>query len=365
MRPLAILLLSCCALASSVAGAETTFPYTARIAADNADLRSGPGRSYYATDRLKRGREVTVYRHDAGGWCAVRPVEGSFSWIAGRNLRMVEEHLATITADDVPARIGSRIGRDCDVIQVRLHKGETVEVLQTPREVGEDGEAWFKVAPPAGEFRWVASEDLDTGRPREQAPATSRQRLSPKEFQAEFAQLELDLSTMVTEPSAAWSLIELRERANWLLDESQTAIERGRARLLANRIARFEDIKQRQEAVLAMRDPGERQERYATRTRPRVTEGRGSQPLFETDSRYDGVGQLTEVASPKPGSPRFALTDASGQVLCYVTPSPGVNLREYLGRQVGVVGTRGYMPEQHVGHIAARHVTLLDGNVLR
>ena len=36
--------------------------------------------------------------------------------------------------------------------QVRLKKGEAVEV------VGEDnfnGEKWFKIAPPAGEFRWI------------------------------------------------------------------------------------------------------------------------------------------------------------------------------------------------------------------
>ena len=34
-----------------------------------------------------------------------------------------------------------------------------------------------------------------------------------------------------------------------LLDQAETAVERGRARLLANKIARFDDIKQRQDAV--------------------------------------------------------------------------------------------------------------------
>ena len=55
----------------------------------------------------------------------------------------------------------------------------------------------------------------------------------------------------------------------------------------------------------------------------------------------------------------------SGDVRCYVTPAPGVNLQNYVGRQVGVTGTRGYMPEQHASHIMARHVTPLEGQTLR
>ena len=53
-------------------------------------------------------------------------------------------------------------------------------------------------------------------------------------------------------------------------------------------------------------------------------------------------------------------------MLCYVTAAPGVNLRNYLGREVGVVGSRGYIPEQHAAHIVARHIAPLDGqNLLR
>ena len=57
--------------------------------------------------------------------------------------------------------------------------------------------------------------------------------------------------------------------------------------------------------------------------------------------------------------------DESGEVRCYVTPAPGVNLQNYIGRQVGVTGTRGYMPEQRASHIMARHIAVLDGNLLR
>ena len=38
-------------------------------------------------NKLKRGAEVEVYRHDPGGWCAIRPVEGSFSWVSARYVK--------------------------------------------------------------------------------------------------------------------------------------------------------------------------------------------------------------------------------------------------------------------------------------
>ena len=264
------------------------------------------------------------------------------------------------------------------MVQVRLRKGEVVEVLEAPHDVGGDEEAWFKIAPPSGEFRWVSAKYLDAESPRDHrdveplppagGPSRTRnarwQPLSPGEFQAEFEQIELELSVMVLEEPAAWSLGELRERTSWLLDEAQTAHERGQARLLANRIARFDDIRERQEAVLAMRDQPGRSSRSLARVRPRDADDR-PRPLFETDGRFDGVGRLTEVVSRKPGAPRYALSNAEGEVLCYVTATPGVNLHDYVGRQVGVVGTRGYMPEQHAGHIMARHVTPLEGTMLR
>jgi hypothetical protein len=188
--------------------------------------------------------------------------------------------------------------------------------------------------------------------------------LSSAEFQAELDRIELDLSTMVIEEPATWSFDSLRERTDQLLAAAQTAVERGRARLLANRIARFDDIKQRQNTLSAMQRDSERA-RISADLPPPGADGRRSRPSPDLDGRFDGVGELTQVVSPKVGAPRYALTDASGDVRCYVTPAPGVNLQNYLGQEVGVTGTRGYMPEQRASHIMARHVTPLDGSMLR
>lgn len=408
-----VLLCSQVLLVSPVSG-EMNFPYTTLVAANDVYVRSGPGQNYYPTDKLKRGQGVEVYRHDPGGWCAIRPVDGSFTWVSGRFLKPIDDHLAVVTAEGVSARVGSRFSDIREVVQVRLKKGEMVEILEPPPRSAGAG-AWFKIAPPSGEFRWVSGKYLDADYPRDgvrKTPPAERRRhrraenetagrpgdlsapripaaalagsdsteaagesfraraarsrsLSAEEYQAELDRIELELSVMVIEEPTAWSFDTLRERANLLLDQSRTAVERGRARLLANKIARFDDLKQRQDAVLAMRDETDRTTRLLARLRPKDIDGGKSAAEVEIDGRFDGVGQLTQVVSSKLGSPRFALMDKTGEVRCYVTPVPGVNLQNYLGRRVGVTGSRGYMPEKHSSHIMARHVTPLEKSMLR
>jgi len=175
----------------------------------------------------------------------------------------------------------------------------------------------------------------------------------------ELDRIELDLSVMVVEEPTVWSFDTMRERVDMLLDRAQTAVERGRARLLADKIARFDDIRRRQEAVSAMRDRTDRTSRVLAGLRPRDADRN-----LAIDGRFDGVGRLTDVASPKIGAPRYALVDKSNEVRCYVTPAPGVNLRSYIGRSIGVTGTRGYMPEQRANHVMARHITALEGSTL-
>jgi hypothetical protein len=355
-------------LCSPVHG-EQTFPYKAYVGVDDVYVRSGPGQNYYPTDKLKRGQEVDVYRHDPGGWCAIRPVDGSFTWVAGRYLKPTSAHLAVVTEDGVSARVGSRFSNIREVVQVRLQKGEVVEIIEAPPAAG--GSTWFKIAPPSGEFRWVSAKYLDVNDPQDGLSKASGNRrtqrrgsadksrsLTAEEFQEELECIELDLSAMMIEQPTTWSFDSLRQRTEQLLEAAQTAVERGRARLLVSKIARLDDIKHRQDAVLAMRRDTDRNSRLSA-------DGQrlGAKP--DVDGRFDGTGQLTQVVSPKVGAPRYALVDAAGDVRCYVTPAPGVNLQNYLGQEVGVTGTRGYMPEQRASHIMARHVTPLEGSMLR
>jgi uncharacterized protein YgiM (DUF1202 family) len=155
------------ALSALPMAAGQSFPYRAVITADDVYVRSGPGQNYYATEKLHHGDTVEVYRHDPGGWYAIRPTPQSFSWVSGRYLRMAEGNLAVIANDGVVARVGSSLTDARDVWQVKFRRGEEVEVLEHVSTATGD---WVKIAPPAGEFRWVAGKFVE----RDDSPAAAR-----------------------------------------------------------------------------------------------------------------------------------------------------------------------------------------------
>ncbi|HLA85019.1 MAG TPA: hypothetical protein VJL29_09505 [Thermoguttaceae bacterium] len=390
MRPALFprLLLGCLTAAMTLcvspARGEPTFPYKAYITADDVYIRSGPGKDYYPTDKTKSGQLVEVYRHDPGGWCAIRPPQRSYTWVATRYLEPAGRRLARITSPEVAARVGSRFSDIRDVVQVRLHQDEVVELYDG--RLREDRE-WTRISPPSGEFRWIHSKYLDPQFPLEgvrkngppdddspdatnpadgpsasaRRPATPPRSFSPEEYQRRLDELDVELSVMVSEEPTVWQFDELAINAERMMAQAETALERGRARMLMSKVERFENIKQRYDTVEhVVADADRRDRRLATLSTRDNPAG-----LLSPSDRFDGRGRLTRVLSPKPGTPRYALVDESGRVTCYVTPSPGMSLRHYEQRTVGITGARGYMPEQRAYHVMAKHIDILGDGQLR
>jgi hypothetical protein len=150
---------------SRAAQPPSEFPYIAYVVAPDSYVRSGPGREHYPTGQLPAGYAVEVYRHDGAGWCAIRPPEGSFSLAPLHQLRMVDDHTAQVTADGVVARVGSLLGDQHAAVQVMLTRGETVALAERPSPTTP----WVRIAPPAGEFRWIAARRLSRVPPTESA----------------------------------------------------------------------------------------------------------------------------------------------------------------------------------------------------
>lgn len=144
-------------------------PVTVSVSAPQALLRSGPGDDFYPTDRLTRAAQVEIWALDDSGYCAVRPIPGSFSWLRAGDLVPEDEgrpptaggFTGVVVTDGAVARVGSQINDLRHVSQVALEAGERVRVLErvsvaTGRHAGE----WLRIAPPAGEFRWAWAADL-------------------------------------------------------------------------------------------------------------------------------------------------------------------------------------------------------------
>jgi SH3-like domain-containing protein len=390
-----ILLLTLC-LCSTATAAE--FPYTAYVNSADVYVRSGPGKNYYPTEKLQKGEKVEVYRHDPGGWLAIRPPQGSFSWVSARQLEPTKKGLAKSKDDRVVCRVGSTFSDVRDVIQVRLNKAEVVEILG---DGGAQG-AWYKIAPPAGEFRWIYGKFVDhhssglaasgaegtesvaaktadsavgatssrSGSEIKLASATEPiapsakdvatalsgepARLSPilteADLQKQLDAIEVELSSIVAEEVTVWSFDRLKEKAELALDGAQSAIDRGRARTVLAKIEKFQELKRRHEDVSKLAEETDRRSRQLGGIARRAAEA----------PRFDSAGRLTPVVSRKPGAPQYALVDANGAVVSFLTPAPGVNLRHYLDKQVGVNGPRGFMTDVQKQHVNVQRVTLLD-----
>lgn len=151
------------------------FPYQAKIKSTASKIYSGPGLVHYATGELTAGETVEVYRHDPGGWCAIRPPAKSFSLVPAAEIEELDDSLGKVLSADVQAWVGTELGPvETPLWQVKLKSGEKVELLGVVHWPDPEGfsTSWYQIAPPAGEFRWVRLEDLEIP-PQLKSPAPS------------------------------------------------------------------------------------------------------------------------------------------------------------------------------------------------
>jgi hypothetical protein len=459
--------------ANSFAADES--PYEAVVLEHGTEVRAGPGQRFYVTQELEPGTRVEVYRREAGDWLAIRPPEGSFSWIPHANLEMTEEPgIAEIISEEAKSWIGSRAERiKQHKSHVALARGERVEVLGKKQVEGADGKTqlWMKIAPPAGEFRWVQSRQVrrakkselaakDTARPvarkgqddseaptkaeepvatqpriprsnvllsdlqeekpkpspraRKEEPAAGgdgntlfpvrtvahedpiaespAKSLSPDGFvarkrhpsspptsqanSARFAQaptkanapagriapatssatptmapvssddvsreleeLDLQLSLLLARDKSTWNFSTIKERVQRIVETAPTPGDRGQARFMLDKIKRFEDAFDVQS----------------------VPEAKSAMPLVSRDFRaYDAEGWLTPVKSSATPVAPYALVDAEGKRICFVTPARGFSVSSHVDKRVGLYGKRGLIPDLNEPHVLASKVVDLD-----
>ena len=275
MRGMTAILLCGSVFGAVAHGADRTFPYTAQISVDEVEVRCGPGWDYYATQRLPRGTRVEVYRQDAGGWLAIRPPEGSFSWVTARQVKATpEKNVAEVILDGAVAWVGSSTTNvPQHKWQVRLARGERVEVLgELAMTVGPGfaTETYHKIAPPAGEFRWIHAQHAlspntaaqetvaqsrsqndyrHVGGPTASAPAdlpsAVKATLSSPELAKQVEELNIALSLLVTREIDQWDLDSLKQRADALAQQAADTKLSQEIKAISQRMEEFETLQRR------------------------------------------------------------------------------------------------------------------------
>jgi hypothetical protein len=145
---------------------EQRFPYEASVVADQAEVRCGPGTRFYVTGYVNQDDQVTVHRHDHGGWFMIAPPPGSISWIEASVVERVSPERGVVRldpAEDRPARaivrIGSEISDDHSYYGRELSQGDEVQILDEKTLETQRGPVrMFKITPPSQEFRWIKGE---------------------------------------------------------------------------------------------------------------------------------------------------------------------------------------------------------------
>lgn len=397
---------------ASILSAES-FPYKAEVVGEDVYIRSGPGKHYYPTRMVDAGTEVEVYRHDPGGWCAIRPLKGAFSWVSARYLRVGDDGLGEVQAARVASRVGSRLGSQREVVQVRLEENEVVKVLETvASQQGQPTVDWYKIAPPSGEFRWIHQSMLErsSGRPTGAVPTPAKRteaqdpppqllpgavvdkpeepetyrspmieelgdmrhaaseastvaenREAENPFEEEIQELQRSFSTILLRDPEHWEFDLLNDRAHGLMQAARTALERGKTQQILDAIHRAEQLRARfletyrPERLLAEGD------RVRIPSDPVPSPGRATPASYvaEEDDRFDAHGRLGRFRNPPENFPPYALVNQKREIVCYLSPAAGVNLEPYVNQEIGVSGVRGFFRSQ------SRHVTVKSIFLLR
>jgi hypothetical protein len=189
--------------------------------------------------------------------------------------------------------------------------------------------------------------------------------------QADLSEVQALLSEMVSGPEPTWNLTPLADRTRYLIEHGATAVERGEARLLLDRIEAFADVARRS-TELGMTPPvalpaSVNASISASPIAAAAT--RWASPLGLTSAvtelpsgsapRFDATGWIVPVHSTNPDMPTHALTNDAGRIIVYLSPAAGVNLARYQGQAVGVYGLRGYLPQLKANHIQVQRAVRL------
>jgi hypothetical protein len=231
----------------------------------------------------------------------------------------------------------------------------------------------WSIVPPAEAFQAEETETDSTasptelgggGMPRSPTPAPSmvQGRHALQRLDQELGEVHVLLTQEVCQAPEDWRLNPLRGRVQAVIDTSDNAQLRERAQYLLARIAQFEDL-QRRHKKLATAPALALDATTLPLTADIPSSTLATQPDtfgLSTHSSYDGSGWLMPLVTSRPGLPRYALTDAHGQIQQFVTPVPGLNLRRYEQQRIGVYGQRGYLPTLNQPHLLAERIVLLD-----
>ncbi len=169
--------------------------------------------------------------------------------------------------------------------------------------------------------------------------------------------LQVAVSEIAARPMESWHFASVAADVRRLIDAAPTPIERGRARLLLERIEEFESLARKAGLPVG----GVVTASGATNSMGgNVVSAEHAVAPEELASLYDATGYLVPVHAAAAGQPSYALTKKDGTMIAYVSPLPGMKLDHYVNQAVGIKGLRGYLPQLKANHLQAQRIVRIE-----
>jgi hypothetical protein len=370
-------------------GDDNKVLYTAVVKDAVAEVRSGPSDDpkMYATNRLRQGTVVEVVGEREGGWLAIKPPAGSFSWI---NLILLERdndrvwHVVAHDDTSVPVRIGSELINEKPTVEgARVARGSIV-VAVGKEKVADDGK-WLPIEPPPGELRYIKAEAVTRSQavaqanaPPQATPPGSWDGQPPATRGLPPAQPTVQGPAPLPPATNAnadplWTAAQQDEQAGRSAEAEQKYVQLAQKYFNQNHdlamqfCNRAHFLRERRYAAAAYQPT---ETRYAGtpgdgRVSPIPTNASGQQATFhvtscpqqgQAESRSSPPGHLRLAARLVDCKRTYALESSQGQLLMYVAPQQGVDLEPYIDRNVELYGPLVYRMDLRAQYMLATQV---------
>lgn len=335
-------------------GTAANYPAEMVIMMAEVEVRSGPTKEYYPTSKLRYGDRVLVLREskDQPGWLAIRPPQGSFSWINAKHVKVAkhDERTGVVEGDGnalIPVRPGSSlINKAPDVESVKIPAGSIVTILD--KAVSADGQTWLPILPPPTEVRFIPGEAVQARQPLAGNNAS---------FNGPAA-AGFTGNTLIAQADQALQSGNVEKAKQLYKEAAEKSVDYQHKIYCYNRLVSLS-----QSPWSPTQAPGH----------PQTAQGNPNwQPFGQTASltSKDTAGQvityppswsqwgvLRKAPFEKDGQPVYILQNQRGQTLLHAVSAPGTTLRDYVGRTVALYGPLTYRSNEFVTHlVVATHV---------
>ncbi len=322
-----------------------TYPYTGYISGDLVNVRCGPALYYYPVLMMAKNAPVTV-EGEKDGWLALRPPEGIYGLVRKSDLTMgAAGAAATVSAPSARVYASSATAARRWCVMATLKQDDTVQVLGAA-----EGE-FLKIAPPESARVYVVDQYVAATGSAE-APTTQRPTVPidikpPKSepLVEAFKEAKMDLTAELAKDVPDRDFDAVAAAFTQIAEKAEKAYLKNAAKKQLAYIARRAAEKADYVRVVSLADKlDERLATIKTRWAEKQADAQRDKSLLKTDFLATGFLAKMESLEGVDYPIKFKLVDQNNRPLV-VLKSSAYDLGKYLGKIVGVGGTKTYLKE--------------------